>query len=99
MSSFKSVRTSEELEMEDEEEKQEEQNIIVDESNVEQLMVMGFSKNRATRALLSTKNNGVEVAMEWLFSHMDDPTLDDPIPVGGSDIVSNENIEVLIIKY
>ncbi|KAI3630201.1 hypothetical protein MIR68_011636 [Amoeboaphelidium protococcarum] len=52
----------------------------VDNTALEQLMSMGFTKNRSTRALLETGNGGSEVAMEWLFSRMDDPTLDDPLP-------------------
>jgi uncharacterized UBP type Zn finger protein len=43
----------------------------VDEAALEQLMAMGFSLNRSTRALLATKS-GAEAAMEWLFSKMDD---------------------------
>jgi ubiquitin carboxyl-terminal hydrolase 5/13 len=50
----------------------------VDAGAVDQLMSMGFSQPRATRALLANAN-AVEPAMEWLFGHMDDASLDDPI--------------------
>ncbi|KDE06521.1 hypothetical protein MVLG_03171 [Microbotryum lychnidis-dioicae p1A1 Lamole] len=44
-----------------------------------QLAVMGFPENRCKRALLATGNADANVAMEWLFSHMDDPNVDLPI--------------------
>ena len=47
---------------------------------VEQLKQMGFSENRAIRALLETGNISPDVAMEWLFTKMDDASLDDPLP-------------------
>lgn len=40
---------------------------------MEQLMAMGFPRNRCMRALINTGNNGAEVAMNWLFEHMEDP--------------------------
>jgi ubiquitin carboxyl-terminal hydrolase 5/13 len=54
----------------------------VDMAQVEQLKQMGFSENRSIRALLQTGRDGmvsVEAAMEWLFSKMDDPSLDMPL--------------------
>lgn len=44
-----------------------------------QLEGMGFPLVRCQRALLATQNQDVEAAMEWLFSHMDDPDIDEPI--------------------
>lgn len=38
-----------------------------------QLLGMGFPEIRAKRALLATGHNGAEVAMNWLFEHMEDP--------------------------
>lgn len=35
-------------------------------------MDMGFPEIRCQRALLATGNRSADVAMEWLFSHMDD---------------------------
>jgi ubiquitin carboxyl-terminal hydrolase 5/13 len=38
-----------------------------------QLEGMGFPTVRCQKALLATGNSGAEVAMEWLFNHMEDP--------------------------
>ncbi|ORX60315.1 ubiquitin carboxyl-terminal hydrolase 14 [Hesseltinella vesiculosa] len=54
----------------------------VDSNALEQLMAMGFGENRCKRALLKTGNNGAEVAMNWLFEHMEDPDIDDPVTSG-----------------
>lgn len=44
-----------------------------DAESMTQLTGMGFSEIRAKRALLATGHNGAEVAMNWLFEHMEDP--------------------------
>ncbi|KAF9218909.1 ubiquitinyl hydrolase [Gyrodon lividus] len=44
-----------------------------------QLEGLGFPTVRCQKALLATGNAGAEIAMEWLFNHMDDPDIDDPI--------------------
>ncbi|KAI9271509.1 hypothetical protein BDA99DRAFT_297871 [Phascolomyces articulosus] len=70
-----------------------------DETAVEQLMAMGFPENRCKRALLNTGNNGAEIAMNWLFEHMEDPGIDDPLPSqaasGGASGPSEEQIGIL----
>ena len=43
-----------------------------------QLQEMGFSAVRAEKALRLTGNDNAEVAMQWLFEHMDDPDIDVP---------------------
>ncbi|KAJ3116750.1 6-phosphofructokinase, alpha subunit [Phlyctochytrium bullatum] len=55
----------------------------VDVEALSQILAMGFPEVRARKALLKTGNNGAEVAMAWLFEHMDDPDIDDPIDIGG----------------
>jgi len=49
--------------------------------NTEQMMAalldMGFSNNRAVRALRATGFKGTEPAVEWLFERADDPSLDE----------------------
>ncbi|GAA5953514.1 hypothetical protein JCM21900_006188 [Sporobolomyces salmonicolor] len=49
-----------------------------------QLTGMGFPEIRAKRALLATGSNGAEVAMNWLFEHMEDPDIDEPLPAPGT---------------
>lgn len=44
-----------------------------------QLEGMGFPTVRCQKALLATGNSDPNVAMEWLFEHMEDPDIDDPI--------------------
>ncbi|GAA6027092.1 hypothetical protein JCM8097_006105 [Rhodosporidiobolus ruineniae] len=51
-----------------------------DADSMNQLTGMGFPEIRAKRALLATGHNGAEVAMNWLFEHMEDADIDDPLP-------------------
>ncbi|UZJ55014.1 hypothetical protein CBS101457_004334 [Exobasidium rhododendri] len=45
-----------------------------------QLTAMGFPEVRCQKALLATGNtDDAEVAMSWLFAHMEDSDIDDPI--------------------
>ncbi|CAG8433686.1 10408_t:CDS:10 [Diversispora eburnea] len=60
------------------------ESISVDEMDLNQLLLMGFPENRCKKALITTGNIGSEVAMNWLFEHMDDPDIDSPIVTGGS---------------
>ncbi|KAJ1564592.1 hypothetical protein HK405_014473, partial [Cladochytrium tenue] len=74
----------------------------VDEGAVDQLMAMGFSRNRCIRALLATGNSGPDSAMNWIFEHMDDADIDDPVPVptggggGGPTAASPEALQNLV---
>merc|ERR1712227_5075 len=47
-------------------------------NEIEQLMEMGFPRNRAEKALAKTNHRGVEPAMEWLFAHSEDADIDEP---------------------
>lgn len=51
-----------------------------------QLQEMGFPANRAEKALRTTGNSSTDVAMQWLFEHMEDPDIDAPYvpPEAGS---------------
>jgi len=54
--------------------------ILPDESIVASLMSMGFSENGSKRAAVATSNASSEVAMEWVFAHMEDPDFNNPLP-------------------
>lgn len=45
-----------------------------------QLEPMGFSANAVARALVATQNSGAETAAQWLFEHMEDADINDPLP-------------------
>ncbi|XP_048732683.1 UBX domain-containing protein 1-like [Ostrea edulis] len=47
-------------------------------TDVQTLMEMGFSKDRAEKALAKSGYKGVQIAMDWLFAHEDDADIDDP---------------------
>lgn len=60
---------------------------------------MGFPRNRCLRGLHATGNSDGNAAMEWLFSHMDDADIDDPLvldtPKSASGAADPEKIEML----
>ncbi|KAK1580600.1 ubiquitin carboxyl-terminal hydrolase [Colletotrichum navitas] len=69
---------------------------------VSQLEAMGFGRNRCDRALHATGNSDANAAMEWLFAHMEDPDIDEPLVLGsggaaagGGGSADPEKIEML----
>lgn len=54
-------------------------NVVASEAIVSTLSGMGFNYLHCQKAAINTSNTGVEEAMTWLLSHMDDPDIDDPI--------------------
>ncbi|RDW91199.1 ubiquitinyl hydrolase 1 [Coleophoma crateriformis] len=66
---------------------------------VQQLESMGFPRNRCEKALHATGNTDANAAMEWLFSHMEDPDIDAPLQADDDRATSNtadpEKIEML----
>ncbi|KAF7133763.1 hypothetical protein CNMCM5793_005117 [Aspergillus hiratsukae] len=50
-----------------------------DQTILNQLLAMGFPRIRCEKALHATGNSDTEAAMNWLFSHMDDPDIDMPL--------------------
>lgn len=46
---------------------------------LDQLLNMGFPSVRSEKALYVTGNSDPEVAMNWLFGHMEDPDIDEPL--------------------
>ncbi|KAJ7172145.1 hypothetical protein C8R46DRAFT_1084933 [Mycena filopes] len=72
----------------------------IDAGAMEQLQGMGFPVIRCQKALLATGNSNAEAAMEWLFAHMEDADIDDPIVpqaggAGGAPEPSGEQIAML----
>ena len=62
---------------------------------------MGFSAVRAEKALRMTGNENAEIAMQWLFEHMDDPDIDVPLAPASqqgtsSVVVDTENVTNLM---
>lgn len=73
--------------------------IVPDEDIVSQLAAMGFNYLHCQKAAIKTSNTGVEEAMNWLLSHMDDPDIDDPIHYGPRDnapLIDEASVETLI---
>jgi len=55
--------------------------VVVDNEILTQLMAMGIAgENGCKRACVATKNAGVEVAVDWVFSHQGDADFDSPLP-------------------
>nr|DAD23683.1 TPA_asm: hypothetical protein HUJ06_025146 [Nelumbo nucifera] len=48
-----------------------------DEATIATIVEMGFTRARAEEALRRVETNSVEMAMEWLFSHVEDPVQED----------------------
>lgn len=59
--------------------KREPPQIVASDDIVSQLASMGFNYFHCQKAAIKTLNAGVEEAMNWLLSHMEDPDIDDPI--------------------
>ncbi|KAK2639269.1 hypothetical protein Ddye_027064 [Dipteronia dyeriana] len=55
---------------------------VANENIVAQLVSMGFNQLHCQKAAINTSNSGLEEAMNWLLSHMDDPDIDVPLSHG-----------------
>ncbi|KAG8221718.1 hypothetical protein J3R82DRAFT_2006 [Butyriboletus roseoflavus] len=62
-----------------------------------QLEGMGFPSVRCQKALLATGNSGAEAAMEWLFNHMEDPDIDDPIQLSVPSVREPSGEEIALL--
>ncbi|KAF0916131.1 hypothetical protein E2562_000733 [Oryza meyeriana var. granulata] len=72
---------------------------VASEDIVSQLASMGFNYLHCQKAAISTSNTGVEEAMNWLLSHMDDPDIDDPISKGSQaaeQAVDETSVQTLV---
>lgn len=70
---------------------------IPDPTALATLEAMGFPTVRCEKALHATSNSDANAAMEWLFGHMDDPDIDQPVILGAPAAVQAdpEKIEQL----
>lgn len=57
---------------------------------LDQLLNMGFPAARCEKALHATGNSDPEAAMNWLFAHMEDPDIDEPLVLDQSTCVSKD---------
>lgn len=63
---------------------------VPNEAALDQLQSMGFPQTRCEKALHATGNEDAEAAMNWLFSHMDDPDIDEPLNLGSGSSVADD---------
>lgn len=71
---------------------------VPDEAALAQLEGMGFPRNRCDKALHATGNSDANAAMEWLFAHMEDADIDEPLVITGGAAAADadpEKIEML----
>ncbi|POS85123.1 hypothetical protein EPUL_001828 [Erysiphe pulchra] len=54
---------------------------LPNEAALQQIEIMGFTRNQCVRALYATGNSDVGSAMDWLFSHLEDPDIDTPLQI------------------
>jgi ubiquitin carboxyl-terminal hydrolase 5/13 len=58
---------------------------VPNQTPLSQLESMGFPRVRCEKALHATGNENAESAMTWLFAHMEDPDIDEPLDLGGGE--------------
>lgn len=68
---------------------------VIDESQVSQLVDMGFGENASRRAVAAAQGAGPEAAMEWLLGHMDDADVNEPLAVQQKSTQDPEKIASL----
>ena len=66
---------------------------VPDAAALSQLESMGFPRPRCEKALHATGNGDAESAMNWLFQHMEDPDIDEPLSLGGAAAPSGDETE------
>ncbi|XP_076897899.1 ubiquitin carboxyl-terminal hydrolase 14-like [Bidens hawaiensis] len=91
----KGIQAGEELLPEDGGE-EESTKLLPNEDIVSQLASMGFNHLHCQKAAINTSNAGVEEAMNWLLSHMDDPDIDAPIHKEAKNKVDPSKVATLV---
>ncbi|KZF20118.1 ubiquitin carboxyl-terminal hydrolase 14 [Xylona heveae TC161] len=93
----KGLQAGEEALPEDADDKSGASSFTPNEAALSQLEAMGFPRVRCEKALHATGNTDAEVAMNWLFEHMEDPDIDQPLDLGGSTgaSVNPEQVDML----
>lgn len=66
---------------------------VPNEAAIGQLEAMGFPRVRCEKALHATGNEDAEAAMNWLFSHMEDPDIDEPVNLGGNAAAETDDAD------
>ncbi|CAF4355627.1 unnamed protein product, partial [Adineta steineri] len=71
----------------------------INEVLLQQLMDMGFSIEACKKALLTTGNNNIEAAMNWVFEHQSDPDFNEPYKASNISlppIIDEESIALVM---
>ena len=75
---------------------------IPNETALAQLEGMGFPQVRCEKALHATGNDDADAAMNWLFAHIEDPDIDEPLALTSATgvpdatvAINSESIEML----
>ncbi|KAF7028430.1 hypothetical protein CFC21_040353 [Triticum aestivum] len=72
---------------------------VANEDIVSQLANMGFNYFACQRAAINTSNAGLEEAMNWLLSHMEDPDINEPISqdaMPAEDTIDEASVQTLV---
>ncbi|KAI9999721.1 hypothetical protein NQD34_011564 [Periophthalmus magnuspinnatus] len=72
---------------------------VLDESTVSQLCEMGFPLEACRKAVYYTGNSGIDAAMNWVMTHMDDPDFASPLVLPGSSGAGNTPTESLCEEH
>ncbi|KAJ0066364.1 hypothetical protein NL108_011163, partial [Boleophthalmus pectinirostris] len=72
---------------------------VLDDSTVSQLCEMGFPLEACRKAVYYTGNSGIDAAMNWVMTHMDDPDFASPLVLPGSSGAGNTPTESLCEEH
>lgn len=85
---------TEDVVSDDEDNDEDSDSFVPNESALDALLGMGFPMVRCEKALYNTGNSpDAEVAMNWLFAHMEDPDIDEPFVAPSSKKVTGPSAD------